>query len=429
MSRPARYSPDRWTVLLLWSAVGFCILFILRSVVIVDGTWVFCLFDDAMISMRYARHLSEGHGLVWNPGEVPPIEGYSNFLWTLCMALFHRLGLPDTWVSLPVMLAGTGLLAGTAWNVGRITRTLTDDPWMVPLVVGLTAWYFPLMFWTLRGMEVGLLAYLISGAVYLVYRLEEDYTRRRMGLLTLTTIALLLTRSDALLPVLVITAYLGLVLSGRPRREVLGMLVGGTLLTVGIHTYWRWTYYGELVPNTYYLKLTGVSMGTRLNRGLKTITALFFRHGYALILPVLGLFIFRIGQRRYDHRWFLPVVLLVVQGAYSIYVGGDVWEGLGFANRYLTPVIPVFMVLVGMGLAYVIKDTRRLRWLVGGLMLLTGLRLVLEWGLITRNLTTESALIDWLRDHAVLTAGIGVLGVFVALSTVFMVLVGNYVWP
>ena len=32
------------------------------------------LFEDAMISMRYARHLAAGHGLVWNIGEAP-IEG------------------------------------------------------------------------------------------------------------------------------------------------------------------------------------------------------------------------------------------------------------------------------------------------------------------------------------------------------------------
>ena len=32
----------------------------------VDGERVFCLWDDAMISMTYARNLVEGHGLTWS---------------------------------------------------------------------------------------------------------------------------------------------------------------------------------------------------------------------------------------------------------------------------------------------------------------------------------------------------------------------------
>ena len=42
------------------------------------------LGDDSFISFRYAKHLTEGQGLVWNPGER--VEGYTNFLWVLLMA-------------------------------------------------------------------------------------------------------------------------------------------------------------------------------------------------------------------------------------------------------------------------------------------------------------------------------------------------------
>jgi len=50
------------------------------------------LTDDAFISFRYARNLSHGAGLVFNPGE-PAVEGYSNFLWVLVLAGLDRLGL------------------------------------------------------------------------------------------------------------------------------------------------------------------------------------------------------------------------------------------------------------------------------------------------------------------------------------------------
>jgi hypothetical protein len=50
--------------------VGWASLFIYRtSFIAFDGERYFCLFDDAMISMRYAWNFSHGFGLVWNPGE------------------------------------------------------------------------------------------------------------------------------------------------------------------------------------------------------------------------------------------------------------------------------------------------------------------------------------------------------------------------
>ncbi len=54
------------------------------SFIAVDGKRYFCLFDDAMISMRYAWNFSHGLGLVWNQGEY--IQGYTNFLMTLLMS-------------------------------------------------------------------------------------------------------------------------------------------------------------------------------------------------------------------------------------------------------------------------------------------------------------------------------------------------------
>src|SRR5262245_10458405 len=48
--------------------------------------------DDAFISFRYADNLVHGLGLVFNAGER--VEGFTNFLWTLWIALGMRLGVP-----------------------------------------------------------------------------------------------------------------------------------------------------------------------------------------------------------------------------------------------------------------------------------------------------------------------------------------------
>ena len=48
--------------------------------------------DDAFISFRYAKHLAEGHGLRYNVGEDPPVEGYTNFLWVLVLTPLEAMG-------------------------------------------------------------------------------------------------------------------------------------------------------------------------------------------------------------------------------------------------------------------------------------------------------------------------------------------------
>ena len=93
------------------AAALFYAVFIARCGFSLGGRLGFTLFDDAMISMRYARNLAEGHGLVWNPGER--VEGYSNPLWTLWMALIHATGVSDERASLLVMVSGAGLLLAT----------------------------------------------------------------------------------------------------------------------------------------------------------------------------------------------------------------------------------------------------------------------------------------------------------------------------
>src|SRR5688572_3532802 len=75
-----------------------------------DGGRHWSLFDDAMISMSYARTFASGDGLVWFRG-APKVEGITNLGWTLVMALVHALGL--TGDSAVVALKVLGLV--TVW--------------------------------------------------------------------------------------------------------------------------------------------------------------------------------------------------------------------------------------------------------------------------------------------------------------------------
>src|SRR5512138_3746471 len=102
-----------------------------------------------MVSMRYAQHLARGFGLVWNIGQ-PPVEGFTNPAWMLLMAAFHLLPIPAAKISLAIMVVAALCLLGGIAVVYRMSQALQPALPATPLLAaGMTAFYFPLVFWSL----------------------------------------------------------------------------------------------------------------------------------------------------------------------------------------------------------------------------------------------------------------------------------------
>src|SRR5512138_1556369 len=112
--------------LLVLGYIFYCYRYIVATSFEIEGKTYYVLFDDAMISMRYAYNLAHGNGLVWNAGER--VEGFTNPLWVFYMALLHRvLPVPLPTISLAMQVTGTALLAGNLYFVRRIVEHFTDD--------------------------------------------------------------------------------------------------------------------------------------------------------------------------------------------------------------------------------------------------------------------------------------------------------------
>jgi len=93
-------SPRPWPA---WVWLGL----VLTLVLLLWHAWSYrFLTDDAFISFRYARNLSEGAGLVFNRS-FERVEGYSNFLWVLLLAGLDRLGWRPESAAIPVSMAAT----------------------------------------------------------------------------------------------------------------------------------------------------------------------------------------------------------------------------------------------------------------------------------------------------------------------------------
>ncbi|MBN2572949.1 MAG: hypothetical protein JXP73_00150 [Deltaproteobacteria bacterium] len=110
MTPPAR-SPlgwlRRWLPLLPVLAVAQLVFFLetrARYLFLLAGRSYAFLFEDAMISMRYAYDLAHGDGWVFDPGER--VQGYTNLGWTLLMAAAHIVEPSLEWAALPVLAVG-----------------------------------------------------------------------------------------------------------------------------------------------------------------------------------------------------------------------------------------------------------------------------------------------------------------------------------
>ena len=313
-----------------------------------DGSVRWVLFDDAMISMSYARTFAQTGELVWFPG-ADRVEGITNPLWTLYMALLHAVGLSGNAVVLAVSFTGLVCVLAAGWLAYRIARHLTDVAalWVASAVaVSLT---YSLMYWSVRGMEVGAVTVAVLAAVLLAVRFAESVNRRALVGLCVVAAAGVLLRFDFAVVPAVITVWLFFCLRGVRHRllycaapVLVGVAAAGAVVATRI------LYYGEAFPNTYTLKMTGVTVGDRLARGFDANWKLV---GFLLVVAV-GVAAITVFRRSLftNHRavWLLTGVLAIMV-AYSVYVGGDAWEF--FPNRYVTPGIATgsIVAIVGVG--------------------------------------------------------------------------------
>jgi len=324
------------------------------SFIAIDGRRYFSLFDDAMISMRYAWNFSHGLGLVWNQGER--VEGYTNLLMVLLMSITTLL-FDKSRAALAVQLSGIPIMLGIAWLTTRIFRFINRDqetgsPELMGCILFLAVLaYYPLSFWSLTGMETGLLALLLLGSIYA----SLLYIEKQKPIFLLLTSVLLgfafLTRNDAFIYAAWTFIYLGATTLHKRadlQRFVVNLAVFG--LFVLIQEAIRYFYYGSLVPNTYVLKLVGMSLANRLENGWGFMQLFFIESGFVLLVSLLGVGLNISRSKLYLFTFGILSIL------YQLYTGGDPWSYW----RMMAPVMPLFLILFIIGSIAMIRKIPRL---------------------------------------------------------------------
>jgi len=305
------------------------------------------LFDDAYISFRYVDNFIHGEGLIWNPGER--VEGYTNFLWVLILAA-------AAWVSsveIPLIALFACLLAYGAGVLVFATLERRLFGLGIPLATVLFALQNTTTDYATSGLETGFATFcMMMGLRSLIA--ESQQIRASMGGMWL--IAAALCRPDhgifwiagglALLVEMLPRSASGWPKPGHLSKESWRTLAiyAATFLPYATYLLWKLSFYGSILPNTYYAKsanLTYFSQGA-----IYALSFLFGAHLWVLIpLAILGL-LYPAPSRAQRTLKVFSLVALLLYNFYVMKVGGDFMYG-----RFYLVTLPLWLLLARLGIS------------------------------------------------------------------------------
>lgn len=209
--------------------------------------------DDAYVSYRYAKHLNEGDGLVFNPGD-PPVEGYSNLLWLMISAAVHGLGW-DMSTVMPTVGAYLGVLSIVVlWLLYR-RRRLPVFQTLVPILLFASA--APFVLYAVSGMETALYGALLLFTVLFFEKAASSKKTATWVLLAFTCVLLALCRPEGVLVMPVIVGFVAVAHRSTLRRRSFIVAVTVFVIAVVLYQAWRVTYFGESVPRSLWVSSDG----------------------------------------------------------------------------------------------------------------------------------------------------------------------------
>ncbi|RJP25105.1 MAG: hypothetical protein C4520_03030 [Candidatus Abyssobacteria bacterium SURF_5] len=318
--------------------------------------------DDAFITFRYVRNMLDGHGLVYNAGER--VEGYTNFLWGMLISLPASLGLK---IELSAKLLGLFFGAATLVVVTAIAflwvgpRVPAGYRLLLCLPAFLLAASGPFAMWTLGGLEAVFFTFLLALTTLCYLRSDRPEAKYATGLL----LALLtMTRPDGIVFLPATLAHVAIGVGedrthDLRRKQILDCirLIAAFSILYLPYFIWRYSYYGFLLPNTFYAKVGGGP--AFLVRGLKYAWQFFSTYGFVPLAAASAFFYARMQQpveplKHEDRRIFSYLFLQIA--AYLIFivaVGGDQLV----MKRFFVPLLPALYLLTLRGAIELLPST------------------------------------------------------------------------
>jgi len=308
--------------------------FVIALALLVGHGWTFrFVIDDAFISFRYAANMLDGHGLVFNRGEM--VEGYSNLLWVHFSAFGMKLGLdPLLWTRIMGTVAMAIVLALVPGIVGILAPRATE----ISAAPGRTAQILIAAIgagacWMLSGLETPLFT------LWAVLAWRMALQRNPLGA-GIVGVLLVLTRPEGPALAMIFTIWAMSPGGSDSLMHNMRRWLGLAILLIGIAVFfiWRHDVYGWWLPNTYFAK-TGDIAG-QIKTGLPY--TLSFLLNYVLSLAVIGGAAGMGGgfATMKPRDTLYGAGLVVFWLAYTTVIGGDM---LGMF-RFFVPILPIMLI-------------------------------------------------------------------------------------
>lgn len=290
--------------------------------------------DDAFISLKYAKNFIDGNGLVWNIGER--VEGYTNLFFILCIAGLNKIGFD---LQLASQILGFLGFAAILFFYIKFANKIELDSLSKALGFFLISTCQTLIVWSYGGLETVFYSAMVLYLFYLIYLNLELDKRNLLNIYSVLFIAYL-TRPDCIIFLFVISLFFGINYFQKKNYKSLLAVILYSALVIGLPMIWRYYYYGDILPNTYYAK-SGFSMAV-LKQGF-IYTEFFFISNMAYIIIALLLLTNLFTKREVPLSKFaiLLSINILLFFTYVIYIGGDHMP----AFRFIAPVIPLYIVL------------------------------------------------------------------------------------
>lgn len=325
------------------------------------------LIDDAGISIAYARNLVDGHGLVSQAG-MEPVEGFSNLLWVVLLTPFFLLKVFHPLMTMKML--SWILVLGSFLFIFRSLALLTNRYRVAAwLVLTFLAVCTPFTVWTNSGLENPLYAFLVSILLYLILRYLTPGATRSLsvaGLAGLIAALIALTRPDGILyclifPALLVLCRLDRFKSAEPaRRWDFFAYAASFLLPYGAFLLFRFLYFGELVPNTYFAKEGSdlfVLKPYEARKVLDLYSSTLPAAGEWLTLALLPLTVLLVALRRFDRR-HLAVLMFFLCSTLVYALLPEDWMG---EYRFATPFYIIFYLYLFLS-GEALFEMARARW-------------------------------------------------------------------
>jgi arabinofuranosyltransferase len=218
--------------------------------------------EDAAILMRYADHVAQGEGIVWNLGESP-VDGATDFLFMIIVALFHYIGFSlEAGARIVTVFSHFSTVALIYFGMRQLQQSGVLPAW-------LSAAYFtfgPGLYFAAACFGTPFFSLAVASAWLLGQRLIF-LDSRTMGSYLVFSLACLivgLIRPEGVLISVFMLIAISMLVPFRESRQLVIIFGAVFIVLGGSYFVWRWGYFGYPLPNPFYKKGGGLHLDALL---------------------------------------------------------------------------------------------------------------------------------------------------------------------